>query len=119
LVRSVEDLEVFRLAHELALSVYRISARFPSSERFGLTAQLRRAAASVGANLAEGGGRLTRGEYRQFVGIAKASSAEDAYHLLLARDLGYVSNDAYQELRDGYDKVGRMLTRLSQALNRP
>jgi four helix bundle protein len=114
--RRVEDLDVFKLAHALALHVYRLTASFPREENFGLVAQLRRASASVGANLAEGGGRLGRAEYRHFVGIAKGSVAEIGYHLLLARDLGHVSREEYARLHTDYDRVGQMLTRLSQAL---
>lgn len=115
--RSVADLEVFKLAHELVLRVYELTRRFPSDERFGLTAQVRRAAVSVPANLAEGAGRLHRAEYRQFVGIAKGSAAEVSYHLLLARDLGHINEEEYRRVREGYDSIGRMLTRLAQALS--
>lgn len=83
---------------------------------FGLATQLRRAAASVPANLAEGAGRLNRAEYRQFVGIARGSTAEVSYHLLLAKDLGFVSEEKYQELRANCVRVGQMLMRLAQAL---
>jgi four helix bundle protein len=116
-MKSVEDLEVFKLAHVLVLRVYEITRSFPRAETFGLVTQLRRAAASVPANLAEGAGRLNRAEYRQFAGIAKGSAAEASYHLLLARDLGYVNRDEYDRLRNDYDRVGQMLTRLTQALS--
>jgi four helix bundle protein len=69
-------LEVFKLAHELVLKIYELTRTFPREETFGLVTQLRRAAASVPANLAEGAGRLNRAEYRQFVGISKGSTAE-------------------------------------------
>jgi four helix bundle protein len=115
--RRVEDLDVFKLAHELALGVYQVTRRFPKDETFSLVAQLRRAAASVPANLAEGAGRLNRGEYRQFVGVAKGSTAEVGYHLLLAKDLGYFAAAQYEPLREGYVRVGQMLTRLAQALS--
>jgi four helix bundle protein len=113
---SVEDLEVFQLAHELVLAIYKLTESFPRQEMFGLVSQLRRAAASVPANLAEGAGRLNTGEYRQFVGIARGSAAEASYHLMLARDLGYIPSADYDRLRGGYDRVCQMLTRLSQAL---
>ena len=115
--RRVEDLDVFKLAHELTLGVYQVTRRFPKDETFGLVGQLRRAAASVAANLAEGAGRLNRGEYRQFVGVAKGSTAEVGYHLLLAKDLGYFPAAQYEPLREGYVRVGQMLTRLAQALS--
>jgi len=61
--------------------------------------------------------RLSRREYRQFVGIARGSAAEVIYQLLLAKDLEYLSVESYGELRSGYERVGQMLTRLSQSLN--
>src|SRR5512132_1958840 len=66
---------------------------------------MRRAATSVGMNLMEGAMRLGSKEYRQFVGIARGSAGEACYQLLLARDLKYISNETYQELRSGYDRV--------------
>ena len=73
-MKSVEDLDVFQLAHELTLKIYRITTDFPKEETFGLISQMRRAASSVGMNLAEGAMRLNSGEYRQFVGIARGGS---------------------------------------------
>ena len=113
---SVEDLEVFKLAHAQVLKVYEVTRRFPRDETFGLVAQLRCAAASVVANLVEGAGRLNRAEYRQFVGIARGSAAEVRYHLLLARDLGYVAAGESERFREDYSRVGQMLPRLAQAL---
>ena len=117
-MKSVEDLDVFKLAHELALKVYAVSKKLPRDEQFGLISQMRRAASSVGMNLTEGSMRLNSREFRQFVGIARGSAAEIVYQLLLAKDLGYISPEAYEELRSGYDRVGQMLTRLGQSLDR-
>jgi four helix bundle protein len=69
-------------------------------------------------NLMEGAMRLGSREYRQFVGIARGSAGEVCYQLILARDLKYVPLETYEELRDGYDRVIQMLSRLSQSLNR-
>jgi four helix bundle protein len=80
--------------------------------------QMRRAASSVGMNLMEGAMRLGSREYWQFVGIARGSAGEVCYQLILARDLKYVPLETYEELRDGYDRVIQMLSRLSQSLNR-
>lgn len=81
-----------------------------------MTQQLRRAASSVVASLVEGAGRLHRAEYRQFAGIARGSATETSYHVLLARDLGYITRDDSDNLREDYSRVGRMLARLAQAL---
>jgi four helix bundle protein len=104
---------VFKLAHELALEIYKVTGRFPKEENFSLVLQMRRAAISVGMNLVEGSMRLNSREFRQFVGIARGSAAEVSYQLLLAKDLGYISQKTYQELRSGYDRIGQMLTRLA------
>jgi four helix bundle protein len=79
---------------------------------------MRRAAGSVGMNLMEGAMRLGSKEYRQFVGVARGSAGEVCYQLLLAKDLNYISNETYQELRSGYDRVVQMLSRLAQTLGR-
>jgi four helix bundle protein len=86
-VKSVEELDVFKLAHQLALRVYKVTTGFPKDETFSLVSQMRRAAGSVGMNLMEGSMRLSSKEYRQFAGIARGSAGEVCYQLLLARDL--------------------------------
>ena len=86
-MKSVEDLDVFKLAHQLALKTYSTTKVFPREETFSLVDQMRRAATSVGMNLMEGAMRLGSREYRQFVGIARGSAGEVCYQLLLARDL--------------------------------
>jgi four helix bundle protein len=116
-MNRVEDLDVFKLAHELALKIYSTTKAFPKGELSSLIEQTRRAASSVGMNLMEGAMRLGSREYRQFVGIARGSAGEVCYQLLLARDLKYISNETYLELRSGYDRVIQMLLRLSQSLN--
>jgi four helix bundle protein len=117
-MKSVEDLDVFKLAHQLALKTYSLTKKFPREETFSLVDQMRRAASSVGMNLMEGAMRLGNTEYRHFVGIARGSAGELCYQLLLAKDLQYISEDVYRELRAGYDRVIQMLYRLSQTLNR-
>lgn len=115
-LKAVEELDVFKLAHELALRIYKITLGFPREESFALVSQMRRAASSVGMNLSEGSMRLNTREFRQFVGIARGSAAEVNYQLLLAKDLGYISISVYGDLHSGYDRVGQMLTKLAQSL---
>jgi four helix bundle protein len=117
-MKRVEDLDVFKLAHELALKTYSVTKTFPKEETFSLVDQMGRAASSVGMNLMEGAMRLGSKEYRQFVGIARGSAGEVCYQLILAKDLKYLSEEVYGELRSGYDRVIQMLSRLSQTLNR-
>jgi four helix bundle protein len=115
-MNTVEDLDVFKLAHQLALKTYSATKGFPKEELYSLGDQTRRAAGSVGMNLMEVAMRLGSKEYRQFVGIARGSAGEVCYQLLLAKDLNYISGETYQELRSGYDRVIQMLSRLSQSL---
>src|SRR5579863_5339204 len=97
-MRNYKDLRVWEEAHRMTLSVYRATQAFPKDERFGLTSQIRRASASIAANLAEGCGRRSDGEMARFVQIAMGSGAELSYHFLLARDLGFVQSAEYDAL---------------------
>ena len=87
--RDFRDLEVWQQAHALVLEVYRLSRRFPRSECYGLTAQLRRAAVSVPANIAEGFRKRSKPDKVRFYNIAEGSVEEVHYYLILASDLGY------------------------------
>ncbi len=118
-MRNFQKLDVCKKAHELTLEVYRASAKFPNSERFGLTSQLQCAAASIGANLAEGSGRQTDGDYKRFVDIASGSACEVEYHLLLARDLSLLNEGEYKALDAKVNQVKRMLYGLAQYLQSP
>jgi four helix bundle protein len=112
-VRNYKDLRVWEEAHKLTLAVYRSTQEFPKEERFGLTSQVRRAAASTPANLAEGCGRRSDGEMARFIQIAMGSGAELSYHLLLAHALGFLKNEDYANLGSATDRVMRMLSALS------
>ena len=115
-MRNYEDLHVWRKAHVLTLAVYKATRDFPNEERFGLTSQIRRSCASIGANLAEGCGRRSDGEMARFVHIAMGSGAELSYHLRLARDLDLLSGASSEHLRSDLNEVMRMLSSLSQKL---
>jgi len=115
-VQRVEDLDVFQLAHRLTLKVYDLTARFPKSETFALTSQLRRASVSICSNMAEGAGRDSRSEFHRFVSIAKGSAREVAYQLVLARDLHYISEEKWALLTEMTDHIQRMLSRLMTSL---
>jgi four helix bundle protein len=114
--KSVEELDVFKMSHELALRVYSITRSFPKEETYSLTSQLRRAASSVPANLVEGANRSSRVDYRRFVSIAKGSAAETKYHLLLAKDLGYMQEKEYKQIVSDYARVLGMLDKLVKSL---
>ncbi|MEW6408706.1 MAG: four helix bundle protein [Nitrospirota bacterium] len=92
---KVEDLDVFKLAHELALKIYKTTMTYPEVERFGLTSQMRRASTSICMNLMEGAHRIGKNEYRHFVSIAKGSCGELKYQLMLSKDLGYLDESTF------------------------
>ena len=94
-MQDFRKLSVWRKAHELTLAVYRATVSFPTEERFGLTSQIRRACASIPANLAEGTGRGGDMDFAMFCQMAMGSAAEVEYHLLLARDLGMLESQEY------------------------
>ncbi|MFA6603274.1 MAG: four helix bundle protein [Patescibacteria group bacterium] len=85
------NLRVWKEARALSLSIYRVTSSFPMTERFGLTQQIRRSTTSVGANIAEGYGRSGKKEFKNFLSIARGSAKETEYFLLLAKDLGFLS----------------------------
>jgi four helix bundle protein len=108
-LRPFRDLEVHKQAHALTLRVYAVTRTFPREEQFGLTSQLRRAATSVPANIAEGSARSTDRDFRQFLYNALGSSAELEYLLVLANDLGYISSDDHDSLQESVSAIKRML----------
>lgn len=116
MIEDVEGLDVFKVAHRLVLQVYRLTSSFPKEELYGLTSQMRRASSSVVMNLVEGANRLTKREYRHFVGIARGSVGEVRYQLMLAKDLGFLKLEECKQLRGDYKRVGQMLTKLGQSL---
>jgi four helix bundle protein len=115
-MRNYKDLQVWEKAHRLTLAVYKGTQDFPKEERFGLTSQIRRSSASIAANLAEGCGRRSDGEMARYIQISMGSGAELSYHLLLARDLGFLKNTEYSDWDSALSEVMRMLSSLSQKL---
>lgn len=105
-------LKVWEKAHQLTLDVYHITVAFPKEELYGLTSQIRRASSSIPANIAEGCGRGGNAEFRQFLQIAMGSASELEYHLLLARDLHYLTPADYDRLTASVIEIKKMLTAL-------
>jgi four helix bundle protein len=103
---------------DLAEACYRLTAGFPKDEKYGLTSQLRRACASVPANIAEGYGRESKGSYTQFLKIAQGSLKELETHLLLAGRLGLAAVEATGPVLASCDSLGRMLRSLIRAIER-
>jgi four helix bundle protein len=115
-VRNHEDLEVWQNAHALTIALYRLTEPFSRSEMFGLTSQIRRAAASIGASLAEGCGRWGETEMARFVQISMGSASELHNHLRLSHDLGFLSPAQYSSASKDLTSVRQMLTAFLQSL---
>ena len=108
-MKDFRRLQVWGKAHDLVLQVYKETQAFPQEECYGLTAQARRASASVLANVAEGCGRRSDREFARYLQIGMGSAVELEYHLLLARDLGYLAEAKYMDLQSRTIEVQRML----------
>ena len=113
-MKKVEELDVFKLSHALALEAFEITKSFPEEEKFGLIPQMRRAAYSIPMNLMEGAHRLGSKEYRQFAGIARGSTGEIKYQLLLSKDLTYISENSYSVLKQKYERVSHNVNQIGQ-----
>ena len=112
-------LQVWERSHRLTLEVYGATSGFPEEELFGLTSQVRRSAASIPANIAEGCGRNDDVELTRFMTIAMGSANELDYHLLLARDLGYLASSRYDQLSLETQSVSKMLATFITRLRQP
>ncbi len=111
-IDSYRDLLVWQRSMALAVSVYHLTSAYPADERFGLTAQTRRAATSIPANIAECYGRATKGAYVNFLRIAQGSLKELETHLILATKLGFASDQVADPCLGEADEIGRMLATL-------
>jgi four helix bundle protein len=118
-INSYRDLKVWQDGMTLVVDCYRLSKGFPKEELFGLTSQLRRAAVSVPANIAEGYGRDSRGSYVNFLRNAQGSLKELETHLILAQHLKFGSFDLASQLLARSETIGRMLRSLIRSLERP
>ena len=116
-MQDFRNLAVWTKAHSITLEVYRLTDGFPRSEMFGLSSQIRRAAASIATNLAEGCGR-TQPEFGRFLQIAFGSACEVEYQLLLARDLGFLASQTYEGVNANVVEVKRMLNCLLKRIQR-
>ena len=111
-VNSFEDLTVWQEAHKLTLEIYKLTARFPVAEKYGIISQLRRSSSSVPANIAEGFGRATTRELLRCLQIARGELEETRYFVLLSRDLGYVTSQDCENVGQHCNSVGRLINAL-------
>ena len=117
-MRNPSSLAVADQAMALAVAVYHLTNAFPADERFGLVAQMRRAAVSIGSNIGEGCGRSGNREFLRFLQIARGSSTELAFQLALAAELGFGEPNGYSAVAEQLDHVQRMLNRLAASVRR-
>lgn len=108
-MQRFQDLKVWQRSHAMVLEIYRLTRDFPAAERFGLVSQLRRAAASVPTNIAEGSKRLHGPDYARFLNMAEGSLGETEYLLLLSADLDFVPKQAAERLVTEASEIARML----------
>ncbi|MBK9767386.1 MAG: four helix bundle protein [Chloracidobacterium sp.] len=113
---DAENLEVWKKSVDFVIEIYRSTATFPSDERFGLTSQIRRAAVSIPANIAEGAARTSEKEFLYFLSIAQGSASEVSTEILIAFRLGYVTEDLHRTLTARLDEIGRMISGLRNHL---
>jgi len=116
MMKDFRTLKVWEKAHALTLATYKASEKFPKQEMYALTNQIQRAAVSVPTNIAEGCGKDSDAELKRYFLIAMGSSSELEYLLLLAHDLGYLSDEVYQPLHNELVEVRRMLNAFIQRL---
>jgi len=115
-MKDFRKLKVWEKSHSLAVNIYQISSKFPPSELYGITSQIRRACTSIPANIAEGCGRDGEAEFRRFIQITLGSASELEYHLSLSRDLKFLNEEKYKQLDTQVTEIKRMLTGLIQKL---
>jgi four helix bundle protein len=117
-IQSYRDLEVWKVGMELAAQCYQVTKSLPKEELFGLTSQIRRAAASVPANVAEGPGRNSTREFLNHLSVARGSLHELETHVLLAQQVGLLKETQTQPVLQLSERISMMLSRLRQSLER-
>jgi len=110
------ELIVWQKSIDLVVDIYRTSGKFPPSEMYGLTSQIRRSSISISSNIAEGAGRMKNGDFSRFLNIARGSMNELETQLIIAERLQYISKDDINDLLDKIDEIQRMLTGLQKTL---
>jgi four helix bundle protein len=116
-MQDFRNLKVWQKAHALTLAVYHATAKFPADERFGLTIQLRRSATLIPTNIAEGCGRGSDAEFWKLLSASLGVANQLEYQLLLAKDLGFLQDEAFKSLTADVVEVRRMITGLIQTLH--
>jgi len=116
--KGFRKLIVWQRAHQWVLLIYKLTEKFPRHEMFGLVSQMRRAAVSVAANMAEGYAAGGKGQFGRYLDIAQGSLAEVEYYLILALDLKYITQSEYEQVESLRSETGYLLHRLIESLDR-
>ncbi len=116
MLKNYKELKVWQKSYQLCLKIYKVTARFPKEERFGLTSQIRRAVVSVPSNIAEGYGRKTTADYIRSLYIAYGSNCELETQIQLSGDLGYIGGSLLEGIKDEIQEIERMLKALIKSL---
>lgn len=115
-VTNYKDLEIWKKSMDLCEDVYRFTKGFPKDELYGLVSQMRRSGVSIGANIAEGFGRMTNPDFKRFLSISKGSLIELETHIEISTRLGYLSFEEAANLTEKTNILGKMLTRFTQKM---
>ena len=118
MTQDFKKLEVWKLAHQFTLDVYRLTTNFPKEEKFGMMQQIRRAATSIGANIAEGAGRNTSKDFVRTLYFSFGSIKELEHFLLLAKDLNYIDICNFNAFNQQLESIGKMLNKFIQCLDK-
>jgi len=114
--QSYKDLVVWQRSIQMSVAIYKLTATLPKEEIYGLSSQLRRAGVSVASNIAEGYARLSKGEYKQFLGMARGSNSEVQTQLVIARELGFGSSQLLDIAEGLSNEVGKMMAAILRNL---
>lgn len=117
-VKTFRDLKVWQKSHALVLEIYKLTEDLPVEEKYGLASQIKRSAASIPTNIVEGFKRKSKNEFFYFLTIADSSLEETKYHLILAKDLGFLKQNNIERIETLCDEIGKMLYGLKRSLNR-
>lgn len=113
-MQNFRELSVWEKSHTLTLGIYKTTSSYPKEELYGLTSQMRRSASSIPSNIAEGCGRNSQRQLAHFLNIAFGSASELEYQIILSKDLGYISNETYNDFTDKVIEIKKMLSALNQ-----
>ncbi|OAQ40696.1 four helix bundle protein [Pedobacter psychrophilus] len=117
-MHNVKELKIWNKAMDLAVQVYQLSSKFPPDERFNLISQVRRCAVSIPSNISEGAGRNTKGEFKQFLGIANGSSYELQTQIIIANKLNFIDEKSTNEILEVIDEIQKMNYKLQLSLSK-